>query len=143
MDEKGATLAATFKTFAQDRRRGWIVELTLETADGALWPAVDLALGQLEARGYAPLDPYAAPTAARVAANLGQMLPREQGGTGGEPDPVCSLHDVKMTRHEGAGGNTWYSHRTAEGWCNGLPPRGKGAAAAVAAGRNGGQDLGL
>ena len=60
-------MTATWKTFCQDRRRGWIAELTLEAEDaGALWPAVDLALGQLEARGYAPLDPYAAPIAARV-----------------------------------------------------------------------------
>jgi hypothetical protein len=60
-----------------------------------------------------------------VAANLGQMLPRDQGGNGGEPDPICPLHDVKMTRHEGAGGKAWYSHRTADGWCNGTPARDK------------------
>jgi hypothetical protein len=119
-------MTATWKTFCQDRRRGWLAELTLEAEDAAaLWPAVDLALGQLEARGYAPLDPYAAPIAARVAANLGQMLPRDQGGNGGEPDPICPLHDVKMTRHEGAGGKAWYSHRTADGWCNGTPARDK------------------
>jgi len=120
-------MTATWKTFCHDRGRGWIAELTLEAVDaGALWADVDQALGQLEARGYAPLDPYAAPIAARVAANLGAQLPRELGGNGGEPDPVCALHDVQMTRHEGAGGKVWYSHRLADGWCNGLPPRGKG-----------------
>jgi len=123
-------MTATWKTFLQDRGRGWIAELTLEAADAAaLWADVDQALGQLEARGYVPLDPYAAPIAARVAANLAGQLPRDMGGNGGEADPICTIHDVRMTRHEGAGGRqAWYSHRTADGWCNGIPTRGKNGA---------------
>lgn len=115
-------MTASWKTFLHDRGRGWLAELVIEEANtAALWPAVDQALGQLEARGYAPLDPYAAPIAARVAANLAGQLPREAGGNGGEPPPTCPIHDVRMERYEKEG-RSWYAHRLAgSGWCNGKP----------------------
>jgi hypothetical protein len=31
----------------------------------------------------------------------------------------CALHSVPMKLNHGKNGSTWYSHRTAEGWCKG------------------------
>lgn len=126
-------MGTTYKTFAHDRRRGWLAELTVEAADSAeLWPRVDEALRELEARGYAPLDPYAAPVAARVAANLaGQALPAAQRGRSSAEEelPICPLHNVRMDRHENAG-RVWHSHRLPGGeWCNGPRSKGNGKAA--------------
>lgn len=126
-------MTTSYKTFAHDRRRGWIAELTVEAADGAeLWTRVDAALRELEARGYTPLDPYAAPVAARVAANLaGQALPAAQRGSSSAEEelPVCPVHNVRMDRHENAG-KAWYSHRLPGGeWCNGRPSKGNGKTA--------------
>lgn len=119
-------MTATWKTFCQDRRAHWIAELTLEAEDlTALLGQVDQAQDQLQARGYAPCDPYAAPTAARVAANLGQ-LPLTAGNEGGDPDRLCPVHKVKLTRFE-KDGRQWYAHRTPEGWCNGQGVRAKTA----------------
>jgi len=79
-------MTATWQTFGQDRR-GWLIELTVTAADaGALWAAVDQVVGQLETRGYTPVDPYAAPIAARVAANLAGQLPPAPA-LGSKPPP--------------------------------------------------------
>ena len=34
-------------------------------------------------------------------------------------DGWCTRHSVQMTLRLGKGGSTWYSHRTAHGWCKG------------------------
>ena len=33
--------------------------------------------------------------------------------------PRCPTHGVAMTLHHGKDGRTWYSHKTADGWCKG------------------------
>src|SRR6266849_250251 len=34
--------------------------------------------------------------------------------------PRCPTHGVVMTLHHGKDGSTWYSHKTADGWCKGV-----------------------
>lgn len=124
-------MTATWKTFCQDSRGGWIAELTLSAEDlAALLDQVNQAQDQLQKRGYLPCDPYAAPTAARVAANLRGQLPLTPDGAGGDLERVCSVHGVKMT-HFDKDGRSWFAHRTAEGaWCSGNGARAKAGAAA-------------
>lgn len=123
-------MTATYKTFVHDRRRGWVAELVLEASSPAdLWPLVDEALADIEARGYLPLDPYAAPVAARVAANLaGQARPAAERSTpagANEGETMrCPLHGVEMTKRE-SNGRSWYSHRWEGDWCNGKAARGE------------------
>ena len=33
--------------------------------------------------------------------------------------PQCPKHGVPMKLHHGKDGSTWYSHKTADGWCKG------------------------
>lgn len=121
-------MTASYKTFAHDRRRGWIAEIVIEAEDpAALWGLVPAALEDLEAHGYTPLDPYAAPIAARVAANLaGQARSATERSTAAAEDAgglFCPVHNVRMDLHE-SGGRSWYSHRLPGGeWCNGRPER--------------------
>jgi hypothetical protein len=60
-------------------------------------------LAQLEA--VLQRYPAPAPTSAPVDAHL------------------CSIHAVAMTLQHGKDGATWYSHKTASGWCKGKPQR--------------------
>jgi hypothetical protein len=122
----------TFKTFYKDPR-GWIAELSVDAPDaGGLFSLVDDALHVLLQRGCIPLDPYAAPVAARVAANLaGARSPHfEPAKRTPEPDElplfpdeeapvVCPIHKVEMGRREDKAGRVWWSHRYDETWCNG------------------------
>jgi hypothetical protein len=42
-----------------------------------------------------------------------------QSGPTAETAPQCPKHGVPMKLNHGKNGSTWYSHRTAEGWCKG------------------------
>ena len=37
----------------------------------------------------------------------------------GHPEGWCSTHGVPLKLNHGKNGSTWYSHKTAEGWCKG------------------------
>lgn len=119
---------------------GFVVELVITGEKSAdLLQAVASAQEWTLGKGYAPVDPYAAPTAAAVAANLrGQLAP----GPGGQAAPAggagdgpaarpdwCAIHGCQMSWNEGQPGRSgWYSHRAPDGaWCKGKPKRGNGA----------------
>ena len=36
-----------------------------------------------------------------------------------EPSHTCPKHGVAMKLNHGKNGSTWYSHKTADGWCTG------------------------
>lgn len=42
-----------------------------------------------------------------------------QSGQTAETAPQCPKHGVPLKLNHGKNGSTWYSHRTAEGWCKG------------------------
>jgi len=61
---------------------------------------------------------------ARPASEPGPEDPRgdereEEGSAEGEvPEGFCVIHDVWMKQRKNTKGS-WWSHKTAEGWCNG------------------------
>jgi hypothetical protein len=42
-----------------------------------------------------------------------------QSGQVAADTPYCPKHGVAMKLNHGKNGSTWYSHKTAEGWCKG------------------------
>ena len=60
----------------------------------------------------------------RMLARLEALLTRfpvedEPEGEQGQPEGWCSKHGVQMKQQHGKDGGTWYSHKTADGWCKG------------------------
>ena len=60
----------------------------------------------------------------RLLARLEAVLQRfplvvQPSDTQARPDGWCSTHGVSMKLNHGKGGSTWWSHKTAEGWCKG------------------------
>jgi hypothetical protein len=58
---------------------------------------------------------------ARMLARLEQLLqrfPAEDAAEQEPPEGWCSKHAVQMTQHHNKKGS-WWSHKTAEGWCHG------------------------
>jgi hypothetical protein len=49
---------------------------------------------------------------------LAEVSTPTQGHNGSQPG-WCAKHDVSMKLNHGKNGSTWYSHRTADGWCKG------------------------
>lgn len=104
------------------RSKGFVVELTLEAESGKdLLAALGAAQDHLLGAGATPVDPFAAPTAAVVAANLAG----QNGAGDGQGADWCTIHACSMSQHTGEGGQTWYSHKTADGWCRGKAKKGK------------------
>jgi hypothetical protein len=44
---------------------------------------------------------------------------KAQGGQVADATPRCPKHGVVMKLNHGKDGSTWYSHKTADGWCKG------------------------
>jgi len=42
-----------------------------------------------------------------------------QRGQVADDTPQCPIHGVPMKLNHGKDGRTWYSHKTAQGWCKG------------------------
>jgi hypothetical protein len=58
----------------------------------------------------------------RLAAVLAQfpvLQPAPQAASQGQGAGWCSKHEVEMKLNHGQDGKTWYSHKTADGWCKG------------------------
>jgi len=60
----------------------------------------------------------------RLLARLEALLQRfpvaaEPAGEPAPPEGWCAKHDIQMKLNHGKDGSTWYSHKTAEGWCKG------------------------
>jgi len=60
----------------------------------------------------------------RLLARLESLLQRfpvaaEPAAEQAPPAGWCGKHGVQMTLHHGKDGSTWYSHKTADGWCKG------------------------
>ena len=49
---------------------------------------------------------------------LPETLQATQRHNAAQPD-WCAKHGVAMKLNHGKNGSTWYSHKTAEGWCKG------------------------
>jgi hypothetical protein len=59
----------------------------------------------------------------RMLARLDALLQRfpieaEPEGQQAQPEGWCRKHDVQM-QHNHKDGRSWWSHKTAEGWCKG------------------------
>ena len=60
----------------------------------------------------------------RLLARLDALLQRfpaaaEPDGEPALPEGWCRKHGAQMTLNHGKDGSTWYSHKTADGWCKG------------------------
>jgi hypothetical protein len=55
----------------------------------------------------------------RLLARLDALLQRFPAGEPTQPAGWCRKHDVQMKLNHGKDGGTWYSHKTADGWCKG------------------------
>jgi hypothetical protein len=60
----------------------------------------------------------------RLLARLDAVLQRfplvvKPSDTQARPDGWCARHGVQMKLNHGKDGRTWYSHKTADGWCRG------------------------
>jgi hypothetical protein len=60
----------------------------------------------------------------RMLARLDALLQRfpveaEPDSEPAQPEGWCRKHDVAMKLNHGKDGSTWYSHKTADGWCKG------------------------
>jgi hypothetical protein len=43
----------------------------------------------------------------------------EPEGEQAQPEGWCRKHSAQMKLNHGKDGSTWYSHKTADGWCKG------------------------
>ena len=58
----------------------------------------------------------------RLLARLETLLQRFPAEDASEQEPAegwCTKHSVQMKLNHGKDGRTWYSHKTADGWCKG------------------------
>jgi hypothetical protein len=102
---------------------GFVVTLELQTEDSKdLLDKLDGAFKWVSLKNGLPVDPFPAPATAAILANLARPGEARQGENGDDdlgPD-WCAVHHVRMPRHEGQNGQTWFSHKSPDGtWCRG------------------------